>query len=128
MAISASEARKNLYGLIKQVSDDADSVEIVSKHGNAVLVSAEEWRAMQETVHLVRSPANAARLLESVEGFAAGTSQFVFDSVDEATEVAATWNANAAQPAESSGMPEPRQAVRRTVRKKIQEIEPDSAK
>jgi antitoxin YefM len=127
MAISASEARKNLYGLIKQVSDDADSVEIVSKHGNAVLVSAEEWRSMQETVHLLRSPANAARLLESVEGFETGTSQFVFDSVDAATEAAATWNANATQTAESSCMPEPRQAVRRTARKKIQEIEPDSA-
>jgi antitoxin YefM len=122
MAISASEARKNLYGLIKQVSEDADSLEIVSKHGKAVLVSAEEWRSMQETVHLLRSPANAARLLESVEGFEDGTLHFVFDSVGEAAEVAATSNANTStETAESSGMPEPRQAVRRTG---PQEIEP----
>ena len=72
MAISASDARKNLYGLIKQVSDDAEAVEIVSKHGNAVLVSAAEWRSIQETEHLLRSPANAKRLLDSVDAHRAG--------------------------------------------------------
>jgi antitoxin YefM len=40
MSITASEARKNLIPLIKKVNEDHDAIEIVSKHGNAVLVSA----------------------------------------------------------------------------------------
>jgi len=66
VAISASEARRNLFPLIEQVNDDHQPVEIVSRAGSAVLVAADEWRAMEETAHLLRSPANALRLLESL--------------------------------------------------------------
>jgi antitoxin YefM len=67
MAITASEARRSLFPLIKQVNDDHDAVEIVSKHGNAVLVSAEDYAALREGAYLMRSPANARRLLGSYE-------------------------------------------------------------
>lgn len=67
MAITASEARKNLFPLIKQVNDDHDTVEIVSKHGNAVLVSADDFAALREGAYLLRSPANARRLLAAYE-------------------------------------------------------------
>ncbi|MGQ0631991.1 MAG: type II toxin-antitoxin system Phd/YefM family antitoxin [Sporichthyaceae bacterium] len=66
MAITASEARKRLFPLIQEVNDDAVAVEITSKNGNAVLVSADEWNSIQETLYLMRSPANAARLRESL--------------------------------------------------------------
>ena len=42
MAITASDARKRLFPLIKQVSDDREPVEIVSNHGRVYLVSAED--------------------------------------------------------------------------------------
>ena len=67
MPITASEARKGLFPLIKQVNDDHDAVEIVSKHGNAVLVSAEDYAALREGAYLLRSPANARRLLKAYE-------------------------------------------------------------
>lgn len=67
MAITASEARKNLFPLIEQVNDDHTEVEIVSRKGSAVLVSKEEWYAIQETAHLMRSPRNAQRLLTSLD-------------------------------------------------------------
>jgi antitoxin YefM len=63
MSISASEARRNLFPLIDQVNEDRDVVEIVSRHGNAVLMAADEYAALQETAYLLRSPANARRLL-----------------------------------------------------------------
>ena len=63
MSITASEARKSLPVLIKNVNDDHDPIEIVSKHGNAVLVSAEDYAALREGAYLLRSPANARRLL-----------------------------------------------------------------
>lgn len=66
MTITASEARKNLFGLIEKVNDDYTHVEITSKRGNAVLVSRAEWDSLAETDYLLRSPANAKRLMESL--------------------------------------------------------------
>ena len=75
MAITASEARKNLFPLIEQVNDDHTAVEITSKRGNAVLMSRAEYEALQETAHLLRVPANAKRLLESLEQSGSGDRQ-----------------------------------------------------
>lgn len=66
-ALSASEARKNLFPLVEQVNADHTAVEIVSKKGNAVLLSKEDYDAMVETAYLLSTPANAARLLRSLE-------------------------------------------------------------
>jgi antitoxin YefM len=72
MAMSASEARKRLFPLIEQVNDDQEPVEIVSRAGTAYLVSADQWRSLMETAHLLRSPANAERLLRSIADAEAG--------------------------------------------------------
>jgi antitoxin YefM len=72
MAITATEARKNLFPLIQQVYEDRAPVEITSKHGRAVLVAADEWEAWQETAHLFRSPANARRLLDAADNLDRG--------------------------------------------------------
>jgi antitoxin YefM len=75
VAMSASEARKRLFPLIEQVNDDQEPVEIVSKAGTAYLVSADQWRSVMETAHLLRSPANAARLLGSIADAEAGRTE-----------------------------------------------------
>jgi len=72
MAISASEARKNLFPLIEQVNDDQEPVEILSRKGTAYLVSETQFRSLLETAHLLRSPANAERLLRAVAQVEAG--------------------------------------------------------
>ncbi|MFJ1545232.1 type II toxin-antitoxin system Phd/YefM family antitoxin [Streptomyces sp. NPDC088246] len=56
-----------LFPLIKKVNDDHGAIEIVSKYGNAVLVSAEDYAALREGSYLLRSPANARRLLKAYE-------------------------------------------------------------
>src|SRR5262245_41264786 len=63
MSITASEARRKLFPLIEQVNDDRTVVEIVSRRGNAVLMSAEDYAALEETAYLLRSPENVRRLL-----------------------------------------------------------------
>jgi antitoxin YefM len=63
VSITASEARRNLFPLIEQVNDDCTVVEIVSRRGNAVLMSADDYAALAETAYLLRSPENARRLL-----------------------------------------------------------------
>jgi antitoxin YefM len=67
VAITVSEARKNLFPLIEQVNDDHTPVEITSKRGSAVLMSRAHYDALQETAYLLRVPANARRLLESLD-------------------------------------------------------------
>ena len=67
MAISASEARRRLFPLVQEVNEERSAVEITSRHGNAVLISAEEYAAWQETAYLFRSPVNARRLLDAIE-------------------------------------------------------------
>lgn len=67
MSITASEARRRLFPLIEEVNNDRTAVEIVSKSGSAYLVAAAEYEALQETAHLLRSPANARRLLRSYQ-------------------------------------------------------------
>ena len=65
-AITATDARKNLFGLIQQVNSDHVPVEVVSKHGNAVIMSKADYDALTETEYLLRSPRNAERLLTSI--------------------------------------------------------------
>lgn len=67
MAVTASEARRHLFPLIEQVNQDRTTIEITSKRGDAVLMSVAEYRALEETAHLLRSPANVRRLLESLD-------------------------------------------------------------
>lgn len=66
-AISATEARKTLFRLIQQVNEDRTAVEVVSRHGNAVILSKTDYDAMTETAYLLRNPANAERLLAAIE-------------------------------------------------------------
>jgi antitoxin YefM len=54
--ISATEARKRLYALIDEVAESHEPVQITGKRGNAVLVGEDDWRAVQETLHLLSIP------------------------------------------------------------------------
>jgi antitoxin YefM len=82
MSITASEARKGLFPLIKKVNEDHDAIEIVSKHGNAVLVSAEDYAALREGAYLLRSPVNARRLLKAYENALNGKHVAEHDLID----------------------------------------------
>lgn len=75
MAITASEARKNLFPLIEQVNEDRTPVEITPKRGDSVLVGIDDYRALEETAYLLRSPANVRRLLDSLEQARSGKVQ-----------------------------------------------------
>lgn len=65
MAIPASEARKHLVSLIEQENVDRTPTEITSKRGDAVLMSVDDYRALEESAYLLRGPANVRRLSET---------------------------------------------------------------
>jgi antitoxin YefM len=54
--LTASEARANLYRLIDQAAESHEPIVIAGKRASAVLVSTEDWQAMQETMHLLSIP------------------------------------------------------------------------
>ena len=54
--ITASEARASLYRLIDEASESHRPVLIAGKRSSAVLVSAEDWDAIQETLYLLSIP------------------------------------------------------------------------
>ena len=71
--VTYSEARENLKSVIDKVAADRAPVMITRQRGeNVVLISASEWAGMEETLYLLRSPANAKRLLESIAELDAG--------------------------------------------------------
>ena len=67
-AITYSQARENLAKTITNVCEDHSPVIITKKGTEAVvLISLEDYEAMEETTYLLRSPKNAKRLLESID-------------------------------------------------------------
>lgn len=54
--LSASEARKRLYSLVDEVKESHNPVQIVGKRSSAVLISEEDWRAIEETLYIVSIP------------------------------------------------------------------------
>ena len=56
MILTASEARASLYRLIDQVAESHKPIVISGKRANAVLVSEEDWGAIQETLYLLAIP------------------------------------------------------------------------
>ena len=66
-AISYTAARANLASTMAQVCDDHAPIIITRKSESpVVMMSLEDYNAMQETTYLLRSPANARKLLESI--------------------------------------------------------------
>lgn len=72
MAITATEARLDLFGLIERVNLDHTEIEIISRRGSVVLMSKDEYDALVETNYLLRSPKNARRLISAFEAARAG--------------------------------------------------------
>ena len=66
-------ARRGFKNLIDQVIDDADYTVIARRDApDAVLMSLDTFNGLMETVHLLKSPANAAHLARSIEQYRMG--------------------------------------------------------
>lgn len=70
---SYTQARAELAELMDRAVDDHETV-IIERRGrpSVALISADELHGMRETLHLLRSPKNAARLLSALEESRAG--------------------------------------------------------
>ncbi len=71
--VTFTEARNSLKSVLDQVIDDADCTIITRRDTeDAVVMSLEYYNGLMETVHLLRSPTNAAHLEKSIEQFRQG--------------------------------------------------------
>ncbi|MDI6783548.1 MAG: type II toxin-antitoxin system Phd/YefM family antitoxin [bacterium] len=54
--LTASKARINLYKLLDETATSHNPIQITGKRANAILVSEDDWRSIQETLHLLSIP------------------------------------------------------------------------
>lgn len=74
--MSYSESRARYAEVLDSVVDDREAVVITrSGHAAAVIVSLDDFESLRETAYLMRSPANARRLLDAMERLEAGGGQ-----------------------------------------------------
>ncbi len=70
-AITYSHTRQNLAEIMNKVADDHAPVLITRQTGQpVVMMSLQDFNALEETAYLMRSPKNAKRLMESIEQLA----------------------------------------------------------
>ncbi len=66
-SIKATDARAKLYRLLDEVAESHEPVVITGKRSNAVLVSEEDWRSIQETLHLLSVPGMRESIQEGLK-------------------------------------------------------------
>ena len=64
--LTASEARASLYRLIDQAAESHEPIIISGKRANAVLISEEDWRSIEETLNLLAIPGKRESIKESM--------------------------------------------------------------
>lgn len=75
-AIQYSDARKNLVKVMEQVCDNHEALIITRKRSRSVVVmSLEDYNAIEETAYLLRNPANADNLRKSIQQYEEGKYQ-----------------------------------------------------
>ncbi|MGQ7249806.1 type II toxin-antitoxin system Phd/YefM family antitoxin [Halomonas sp. V046] len=65
--LNATEARSKLYALIDETTESHQPIVITGKRGNAVLLAEEDWRAINETLHLLSVPGMRESIREGME-------------------------------------------------------------
>lgn len=72
MTLTATEARKTFFELIKQSNQQHEIFEVQHKAGNAVIMSADDYESLQETLHLLSQPDFKHKFNQSLQEAEAG--------------------------------------------------------
>ncbi|AHF01501.1 prevent-host-death protein [Thiomicrospira aerophila AL3] len=64
--ITATEARKSFFEIIKQANQQHEIIQVQHKSGNAIIMSADDYESLQETLHLLSQPGFKQAFSQSV--------------------------------------------------------------
>jgi antitoxin YefM len=78
-SITATDARAKLYELLDQVGDSREPVLITGRRANAVLISEDQWHAIEETLYLSSIPGMSASIIEGMNTPIEGTSELMIE-------------------------------------------------
>lgn len=84
--VSFSEARKHLKSVLDTVNDDANATIVTRRDADdAVVMSLDYYNSLMETVYLLKSPANASHLADSIAQYKAGktVARELIDTADD---------------------------------------------
>ena len=70
--VADSEARDHFVEMMEQICDDHIPIVIARERRSVVLMSLEDYQALEETAYLLRSPENARRLIDSIAQLESG--------------------------------------------------------
>ena len=74
--VTATKARGQLYSLIDEANSSHEPIQITGKRGNAVLISEDDWRSIQETLYLQSIPGMVKSIQEArKEGIEKGSTE-----------------------------------------------------
>lgn len=65
--ISVTKARANLYKLLREAAESHEPIQITGKNGNVIVIAEDDWRAIQETLHLTSIPGMRESIREGLE-------------------------------------------------------------
>ncbi len=65
--INVTKARANLYRLLDEAAETHEAIQITGKRTNAILVSEEDWRAIEETLYLTSIPGIRQSIIEGMQ-------------------------------------------------------------
>ncbi len=65
--LTTTEARKNIYKLVKQTNETHEPIQITGKKNNAILIGENDWRNIQETLYLTSIPGMRESIIEGMQ-------------------------------------------------------------
>lgn len=74
-AVSFSELRRDMKNIMNQIQDHHEPTVITRKQGNMVLMSLEDYNALEETAYLLKSPKNAEHIFAALAELREGCAQ-----------------------------------------------------
>lgn len=64
--VSVTKARQNIYSLMDRTIEESEPVQITGRRGDVIMISLEDWNAIQETLHLVSIPGMEQSIIEGM--------------------------------------------------------------
>ena len=65
--INVTNARKNLYQIIKIINESHEPIHITGKNGSVVMISEEDWKSIEETLYLSSIPGMGKSIIEGMK-------------------------------------------------------------